>query len=155
MNKRPVLHAIRSEAGEAIVPGDHLFVEQSLPNAVLRTLSAEEIAEYRRPFAEPGEGRRPTLTWVRQIPIEGEPADVAVIAAGYADWLATSTVPKLFVKAEPGGILSGGAVLDFARRLPAQTEVTVAGVHFLQEDSPDEIGRAIAGWMDSSRAAAA
>jgi haloalkane dehalogenase len=105
------------------------------------------MAAYRRPFAEPGEGRRPTLTWPRQIPIEGDPADVVAIATAYADWLATSPVPKLWVKAEPGGILAGGAVLDFARKLPAQTEVTVAGVHFLQEDSPHEIGRAIAGWM--------
>jgi haloalkane dehalogenase len=104
------------------------------------------MAEYRRPFAEPGEGRRPTLTWPREIPIDGEPADVAAIVAAYADWLAASSVPKLFVKAEPGGILDG-ASLDFARRLPAQTEVTVAGVHFVQEDSPDEIGSAIARWM--------
>jgi haloalkane dehalogenase len=152
---RPALQALRSEAGEAMVLQDNYFIEQILPKAILRTLSAEEMAEYRRPFAEPGEVRRPTLTWPRQIPIEGEPADVAAIAAAYADWLATSSVPKLFVKAEPGGILASGAVLDFARRLPAQTEVTVAGVHFLQEDSPNEIGRAIAGWMDSSRAAAA
>jgi len=144
---RPALQALRSEAGEAMVLQDNYFIEQILPKAILRTLSAEEMAEYRRPFAEPGEGRRPTLTWPRQIPIEGEPADVAAIAAAYADWLATSSVPKLFVKAEPGGILADGAVLDSARRFPAQTEVTVAGVHFLQEDSPDEIGRAIAGWM--------
>jgi haloalkane dehalogenase len=141
------LQALRSEAGEAMILRDNLFVEQFIPKAVLRTLSVEEMAEYRRPFAEPGEGRRPTLTWPRQIPIEGEPADVAAIAAAYADWLATSSVPKLFVKAEPGGILTGGAVLDFARRLPAQTEVTVSGIHFVQEDSPDEIGRAIVGWM--------
>jgi haloalkane dehalogenase len=104
------------------------------------------MAEYRRPFAEPGEGRRPTLTWPRQIPIEGEPADVVAIANA-ADWLATSNVPKLFLKAEPGGILAHGAVLDLARSFLAQTEVTVAGVHFVQEDSPDEIGRAVAGWM--------
>jgi haloalkane dehalogenase len=126
---------------------DNFFIEQILPKAILRTLSDEEMAEYRRPFAEAGEGRRPTLTWPRQIPIEGEPADVVAIAAAYADWLATSTVPKLFVKAEPGGILSHGEVLDFARSLPAQTEVTVAGIHYVQEDSPDEIGRAIASWM--------
>jgi pimeloyl-ACP methyl ester carboxylesterase len=86
----------------------------------------------------------------RQIPIEGQPADVVAIAAAYADWLATSSVPKLFLKAEPGGILAGGAVLDVARRFPAQTEVTVAGVHFVQEDSPDEIGRAVADWMGAS-----
>ena len=112
------------------------------------------MAEYRRPFAEPGEGRRPTLTWVRQIPIEGEPTDVAAIAAAYAEWLATSNVPKLFVKAEPGLLLAGGANLDFAHRFPAQTEVTVAGVHFVQEDSPDEIGQAIAGWSGRLRQAA-
>src|SRR5262245_5365408 len=145
---RPFLQALRSEAGEAMVLRDNFFVEQILPKAVLRTLSIEELTEYRRPFAEPGEGRRPTLTWVRQIPIEGEPADVAAIVAAYAEWLATSSVPKLFVKAEPGAILAG-ANLDFASGLPAQAEVTVAGVHYLQEDSPDEIGRAIAGWMEA------
>jgi haloalkane dehalogenase len=146
-NMRPALEALRSEAGEEMVLRDNFFIEQILPKAILRTLSAQEMAAYRRPFAEPGEGRRPTLTWVRQIPIEGEPADVNTIVAAYADWLATSNVPKLFVKAEPGLLVAGGANLDFARRLPAQTEVTVAGVHYVQEDSPDEIGRAIAGWM--------
>src|SRR5262245_22536882 len=144
---RSVLRALRSEAGEAMVLRDNFFVEQVLPKAVLRALTDEEMAEYRRPFAEPGEGRRPTLTWVRQIPIDGEPADVAVIVAAYAEWLATSAVPKLFVKAEPGALLAGGANLDFVRGLPTQAEVTVAGIHYLQEDSSDEIGRAIAGWM--------
>ena len=144
---RPALQALRSEAGEAMVLRDNFFIEQILPKAILRTLSAEEMAQYRRPFAEPGEGRRPTLTWPREIPIEGDPADVSAIVAAYADWLASSTVPKLFLKAEPGGILGGGAALDLARSFPAQTEMTVAGVHFVQEDSPDEIGRAIAGWM--------
>lgn len=105
------------------------------------------MAEYRRPFAEPGEGRRPTLTWVRQIPIEGDPANVAAIVADYAEWLAASSVPKLFVWARPGALLGGGANLDFVRSWPAQTEVIVEGVHFVQEDSPDEIGRAIADWM--------
>jgi haloalkane dehalogenase len=147
MNMRSALKALRSEAGGAIVLQENFFVERVLPKAVLRTLSIEEMAAYRRPFAEPGEGRRPMLTWVRQIPIEGKPADVAAIVASYAEWLATSDVPKLFVKAEPGVLLSGGANLDFARGLPAQTEVTVVGVHCVQEDSPDEIGRAIAGWM--------
>jgi haloalkane dehalogenase len=148
---RSALEALRSDAGEALVLRDNFFVEKILPKAILRTLSEEEMAEYRRPFAEPGEGRRPTLTWPREIPIEGDPADVAAIAAAYADWLATSGVPKLWVKAEPGGILAAGAVFDFARRLPAQTEVTVAGVHFLQEDSPHEIGRAVAGWIGTLR----
>ncbi len=146
-NMRPALQALRSEAGEAMVLQDNFFIEQILPKAVLRPLSAEEMAEYRRPFAAPGEGRRPTLTWVREIPIDGEPADVAAIVADYADWLATSDVPKLFIKAEPGLLLAGSANLDFVRRWPAQTEVTVAGIHFVQEDSPDAIGRAIAGWM--------
>src|SRR5499426_4159819 len=147
LNMRPALKALRSEAGEAMVLQENFFIEKILPGAILRTLSAEEMAEYRRPFAEPGEGRRPTLTWPRQILIEGEPADVTAIVAAYADWLAKSDVPKLFVKAEPGLLMSGGSNLDFARGLRAQTEVTVAGLHFLQEDSPDEIGRAIAGWM--------
>ena len=144
---RQALQALRSEAGEAMVLQDNFFVEQILPKAILRTLSAAEMAQYRRPFAEPGEGRRPTLTWPREIPIEGDPADVSAIVAAYADWLATSNVPKLFLKAEPGGILGGGAALDLARSFPAQTEMTVAGVHFVQEDSPDEIGRDISGWM--------
>ena len=147
LKMRPVLQKLRSEAGEAMVLRDNFFVEEILPKAIVRTLSAEDMAGYRRPFAEPGEGRRPTLTWPRQIPVEGEPADVTAIAADYAAWLATSSVPKLFVKAEPGLLIAGGANLDFVRRWPAQTEVKVAGLHFLQEDSPDEIGQAISNWM--------
>jgi len=146
---RPALQGLRSEAGEAMVLRDNFFIEQILPKAILRTLSAEEMAQYRQPFAKPGEGRRPTLTWPRQIPIEGEPADVVGIVTAYADWLATSSVPKLFVKAEPGGILSNDSDLNFVRKLSEQTEVTVAGVHYLQEDSPDEIGRAVTGWMET------
>lgn len=149
MGKHSLLQELRSEAGEAMILRDNLFIEQVLPQAVLRTLSAEEMAEYRRPFAEPGEGRRPTLTWPREIPIEGEPADVTAIAAAYAEWLATSDVPKLFLKAEPGAILASDWLLDFVRQWPAQTEVTVAGIHFVQEDSPDEIGQAIADWMEA------
>jgi haloalkane dehalogenase len=146
---RPDFRALRSEAGEAMVLRDNFFVERVLPAGILRTLSAAELAEYRRPFAEPGEGRRPTLTWPREIPIEGEPADVAAIVAAYADWLATSGVPKLFVKGEPGALLASGELVDFVRGWPAQAEVTVAGIHFLQEDAPDAIGRAIAGWMET------
>ena len=144
---RPALQGLRSEAGEEMVLRDNFFIETILPKAILRTLSAEEMAEYRRPFAEPGEGRRPTLTWPREIPIEGEPADVAAIVAASGEWLTKARVPKLFVKGEPGGILSSGADLDFVRKLLAQTEVTVAGIHYVQEDSPHEIGRAIASWM--------
>jgi len=147
MNMRPQLEALRSEAGEAMVLQDNFFIEKILPGAILRTLSPEEMAEYRRPFAQPGEGRRPTLTWPREIPIEGNPADVNAIVADYAGWLATSQVPKLFLKAEPGALLGGGANLDRTRAWPAQTEVTIKGIHFVQEDSPHEIGRAIADWM--------
>jgi haloalkane dehalogenase len=147
INMRPALQALRSAAGEAMVLRDNFFIEKILPGAILRTLSAEEMAQYRRPFAEPGEGRRPTLTWPRQIPIDGEPADVTAIVAASANWLSTSGVPKLFFRAEPGAILANEADLAFIRRLPALTEVKVAGRHYVQEDSPDEIGRAIAGWM--------
>jgi haloalkane dehalogenase len=147
MGKREALEALRSEAGEKMILQDNYFIEEILPNAILRTLSDEEMAEYRRPFAEPGEGRRPTLTWPRQIPIEGEPADVSAIAADYADWLGASDVPKLFLKAEPGAILANDALVNLVRGWPALTEVTVRGIHFVQEDSPDEIGRAIVGWM--------
>ena len=147
MNMRPFLEALRSDAGEKMVLEENFFIEKILPGAVLRTLAAEEMAQYRRPFAEPGEGRRPTLTFPREIPIEGEPADVNAIVNAYAEWLATSDLPKLFIKAEPGALLGGGANLETVRAWPAQTEVTVAGVHFVQEDSPDEIGRAIADWM--------
>jgi haloalkane dehalogenase len=141
------LEALRSEAGEGMVLQNNYFIEKILPNAILRTLSIEEMAEYRRPFTEPGEGRRPTLTWPRQVPIDGEPADVVTIVKAYADWLATSNVPKLFLKAEPGAILANDTLVNLVRQWPALTEKTVAGVHFVQEDSPDEIGRAIAGWM--------
>jgi haloalkane dehalogenase len=147
MGMGPALTALRSEAGETMVLQDNYFIEEILPKAILRTLSDEEMAEYRRPFDEPGEGRRPTLTWPRQIPIEGEPADVSAAAAAYADWLGSSNVPKLFLKAEPGAILANDSLVKLVRGWPALTEVTVAGIHFVQEDCPDEIGRAIVDWM--------
>ena len=144
-NARGVFQGFRSEAGEEMVLEKNLFVEGVLPNAIIRDLSPEEHDEYRRPFVEPGESRRPTLTWPRQIPIAGEPADVVAIVAGYAEWLATSPIPKLFVNAQPGAILTG-AQREFCRTWPNQTEVTVSGTHFVQEDSPDEIGGALADW---------
>jgi haloalkane dehalogenase len=143
---RPVFQALRSEAGEAMVLEQNLFVEELLPRQILRGLTEGEMAHYRRPFAEPCEGRRPTLTWPRQVPLDGEPADVVKIMNSYAQWLTNSTVPKLFVNGEPGGILIG-TQREFCRSWPAQTEVTVRGLHFLQEDSPDEIGQAIVNWM--------
>lgn len=142
---RGIFQAFRSEAGESMVLDDNVFVERVLPGSVLRKLGEAEMAAYRRPFAEPGEGRRPTLTWPREIPIEGEPADVSAIVQAYADWLSRSPVPKLFVNAEPGAILVGPQ-RESCRSWPSQQEVTVAGSHFVQEDSPDEIGRAVAAW---------
>jgi haloalkane dehalogenase len=147
MGMRSALEALRSEAGEKMVLQDNYFIEEILPNAILRKLSDEEMAEYRRPFVVPGEGRRPTLTWPRQIPIEGDPADVSAISAAYAAWLGKSRVPKLFLKAEPGAILANDRLIDLVRGWPALTEKTVAGIHFVQEDSPDEIGRAVVDWM--------
>ncbi len=143
---RPVFEGFRSPAGEEMVLEKNIFVDRVLPGSILRDMSEEEMAVYRRPFAEAGEDRRPTLTWPRQIPIEGEPADVVEIAENYAAWLAESDLPKLFVNAEPGAILTGRQ-REFCRTWPNQTEVTVAGSHFIQEDSPDEIGQAIAAWM--------
>ena len=143
---RRVFQGFRSKSGESMVLENNVFVERVLPGSIQRELTEEEMAEYRRPFAEPGESRRPTLTWPREIPIEGEPADVAEIVADYAAWLSESSVPKLFVNAEPGAILTGEQ-REFCRTWPNQTEVTVPGSHFIQEDSPDEIGGAIAEWL--------
>ncbi|MEQ9639436.1 MAG: haloalkane dehalogenase [Alphaproteobacteria bacterium] len=142
----PVFQGFRSPKGEAMVLEQNMFVEQVLPGAILRDLGEAEMAEYRRPFVDPGESRRPTLTWPREIPIGGEPADVTEIVQAYADWLKTSDMPKLFIDADPGAILRGRP-REFCRTWPNQTEVTVAGTHFIQEDSPDEIGKAIAGWL--------
>ncbi len=142
---RQVFQGFRSEAGEAMVLDKNIFVERVLPGSVIRDLSDEEMNVYRRPYLEPGEDRRPTLTWPRQIPIEGDPADVHDIVAGYSDWIANSDIPKLFINAEPGAILVGPQ-RDYCRTWKNQQEVTVAGNHFLQEDSPHEIGKAIADW---------
>jgi len=143
---RAVFQGFRSPAGEDMVLQKNVFVERVLPGSILRKLTEEEMRVYRKPFAEPGEGRRPTLTWPRQIPIDGQPAEVVEIVQRYADWLAVANVPKLFINADPGAILIG-AQREFCRRWPNQTEVAVRGNHFLQEDSPDEIGRAIADWL--------
>jgi haloalkane dehalogenase len=142
----PIFRAFRSEAGETMVLDKNVFVEKVLPGSILRTLEEVEMAEYRRPFAEPGEGRRPTLDWPRQIPLDGDPADVSALVDDYGRWLATAPVPKLFVNAEPGAILIGAA-RDLCRQWPHQQEVTVTGSHFIQEDSPDAIGQAIADWL--------
>jgi haloalkane dehalogenase len=141
----PVFQGFRSDKGEQMILDRNLFVERVLPGSVLRKLSDAEMAEYRKPFLE-REDRWPTLTWPRQIPIAGEPADVVEIAAAYSQWMAANDVPKLFVNAEPGAILIG-VLRDFCRTWRNQTEVTVPGSHFIQEDSGAAIGRAIADWM--------
>lgn len=143
---RGVFQGFRSEAGEEMVLEKNIFIEAVLPGSILRKLTDEEMDVYRRPFKNPGEDRRPTLTWPRQIPIAGEPEDMVKIVQDYADWLATSPLPKLFIDASPGAILRG-KLRDLCRSWPNVTEVQVAGSHFIQEDSPDEIGDALAGWL--------
>lgn len=143
---RALFQAMRSPAGEEIILQKNMFVERILPSSVLRRLAEEEMAIYRCPYLESGESRRPTLTWPQEIPLDGEPADVVEIVDCYAKWLATSDVPKLFINADPGAILVG-AQREFCRSWPNQQEATVKGIHFVQEDSPAEIGQAIAAFI--------
>jgi haloalkane dehalogenase len=138
-NARKVFQGFRSPAGEEMVLDKNVFVERVLPGSILRQLKDTEMDEYRRPFKSAGEDRRPTLSWPRQIPIEGKPEDVVSVVKEYSQWLGTSQIPKLFINAEPGSILVGRQ-RELCRQWPNQTEVTVPGLHFIQEDSPDEIG---------------
>ena len=150
---RRVFQGFRSPAGDDMVLDKNVFVERVLPGSVLRPMTEAEMAVYRHPYLNAGEDRRPTLTWPREIPIDGEPADVVAIVQDYADWLSSSDLPKLFINAEPGAILTGPQ-RDFCRRWPNQEEVTVSGSHFIQEDSPDDIGAAIAAFVKRLRGAA-
>jgi haloalkane dehalogenase len=143
---RKIFQGFRSPAGEKMVLDKNYFVELVLPASVIRKMTDIEMDVYRRPFLESGEDRRPTLSWPRQIPIEGEPQDVVEIVTAYGPWLADSDIPKLFINAEPGAILRGRA-REFCRTWSNQQEVTVKGKHFIQEDSPDEIGQAIAAFI--------
>jgi haloalkane dehalogenase len=143
---RKIFQAMRSPAGEEMVLAKNVFVDRILPASVLRGLTQEEMDRYREPFREPGESRRPTLTWPREIPVDGEPADVVALVDEYARWLSSTPIPKLFVNGNPGSILVG-AQREFCRAWPNQQEVTVKGSHFLQEDSPAEIGQAIAKFL--------
>lgn len=143
---RDIFSAFRSDAGEGMILDRNLFVERVLPGSIMRRMSEAEMTVYRRPFETPGEDRRPTLTWPRQIPIDGEPRDVHRIVENYGEWLATTETPKLFINARPGAILTGRQ-RDFCRRFPNQKEVTVPGLHFVQEDSPAEIAAAIFNWL--------
>jgi haloalkane dehalogenase len=144
----PIFQGFRSDKGEQMILDRNMFVERVLPGSVLRKLTEAEMTEYRRPFPT-REDRWPTLTWPRQIPIAGEPADVVQIAQAYSQWMARCDIPKLFVNAEPGAILIG-VPREFCRSWKNQTEVTVSGSHFIQEDSGPAIGRAVADWMKAN-----
>jgi len=144
---RGIFQGLRSPKGEELVLERNFFVEQILPSSILREMGEESMDVYRQPFLAEGEARRPTLTWPREIPIEGEPADVHKLIDTYANWIATSPIPKLFINAEPGIILTGSQ-REFCRTWPNQQEITVNGLHFIQEDSPHEIGEAIADFVN-------
>lgn len=147
---RRAFQGFRTEAGEEMILQKNIFVERVLPGSVLRKLSDEEMKEYRRPFLSAGEDRRPMLTWPRQIPIDGVPADVTGVVEEYSAWLAASEMPKLFINAEPGSILVGRQ-REVCRRWPNQAEITVPGIHFIQEDSADLIGVAVADFVRGIR----
>ncbi len=149
---RNIFQAMRSDAGEKIILEKNVFIEKILPNSVLRDLSEEEMEIYRNPFPDAGERRRPMLSWPREIPVDGEPAEVVNVVKAYGGWLQESGCPKLFINAEPGSILVGPQ-REFCRSFPNQREVTVRGLHFIQEDSPDEIGRALNGFIRELRPA--
>jgi len=141
---RGIFQGFRSAKGEDLVLQRNMFVEAVLPSSILRDLTEEEMNAYRAPFDTP-EHRQPTLNWPRQIPIEGEPAHMVALVEAYGAFMAASSIPKLFINADPGSILVGKQ-REFCRSWPNQTEVTVKGLHFVQEDSPEEIGRAVAAW---------
>ena len=144
-NARGIFQGFRSEKGEDLILKRNLFIEAVLPNSILRNLTEEEMAAYRAPFSRE-EDRQPMLNWPRQIPIEGAPPHIAALVQQYADWMQQNTIPKLFINADPGSILTG-VQRDFCRSWPNQQEVTVPGLHFIQEDSGPAIGQAIAAWM--------
>ena len=148
---RKIFQGMRSDAGEEMVLEKNVFIERILPASVLRGLSDEEMEVYRRPYVEPGESRRPTLTWPRQIPLDGDPEDVTKFVEDYGTWFASEeSPPKLFINADPGTILIGKQ-REFCRTWPNQEEMTVKGLHFIQEDAPGEIGRAVAAFVDRIR----
>ena len=149
-NATKVFQGFRSEAGESMVLDKNIFVERVLPSSIMRELSEEEMDEYRRPFLNSGEDRRPTLSWPRQIPIQGEPKEVVDVVEKYSNWLSSSDLPKLFINADPGSILTGKQ-REFCRSWPNQEEVTVKGTHFMQEDSPHEIGKAVSRFVSKLR----
>lgn len=144
---RSIFQGFRSSKGEDLILQRNLFIEAVLPSSILRKLSEEELTHYRAPFQTKSD-RQTMLNWPRQIPINGEPANMVALVQQYADWLSSTPIPKLFINADPGSILVGKQ-REFCRTWPNQTEVTVKGLHFIQEDSGAEIGFAIATWMAS------
>lgn len=142
----PLFKAFRSEAGENMIIEKNIFVERVLPGSVLRGLTEEEMKVYRRPFLNK-EDRRPTLDWPNQIPIEGSPKEVVKVVNNYSKFFMKNDIPKLFINADPGAILIGKQ-REFCRSWPNQSEITVPGSHFIQEDSPDLIGEGILNWLN-------
>ena len=142
-----IFQGFRSDAGEYLVLEKNYFIEKVLFGSIIRTLNDEEKKEYRRPFIEPGENRRPMLSWPREIPIDGEPENVCRIVNNYSNWMQDNDIPKFFINAEPGAIIQG-TVRDFCRTWKNQKEITVKGLHFIQEDSADEIGKALSKWYN-------
>jgi haloalkane dehalogenase len=141
-SRAPLFRDLRSAKGEEMILDENFLIEVLLPKLVIRPLGEMEMNAYRRPFLNPS-SRLPTLVWPRELPIGGEPADVVAIVEGYGQWLLESPLPKLFINAEPGSMLIGRS-RDFCRRFPNQQEITVSGLHFIQEDCPHEIGLALA-----------
>jgi haloalkane dehalogenase len=144
---RQIFQALRSPAGEQMVLEQNSFIEVNLPATIQRRLTEEEMFNYRRPFADPGEGRRPTLSWPRQLPFDGEPADVTEIVTTYGEWLSSSSIPKFFIHTDPGTM--SPSALAVCRAWPMQSEITVRGLHYPQEDSPDEVGQALVNWVQT------
>lgn len=144
---RKIFQAFRSPAGEQMILAQNHFIEVNLPNTILRHLTEEEMAQYRHPFVEAGEARRPMLSWARQLPFDGEPADVTQIVTDYGTWLASSSLAKLFIRSEPGTMLP--SALQFCHSWLAQSEITVRGRHYPQEDAPDEVGQALVNWVQT------
>jgi haloalkane dehalogenase len=148
-SRAPIFRDLRSEKGEQMILDENFFIETLLPKLVIRRLSETEMEAYRRPF-QTRSSRLPTLVWPRELPIGGEPADVVAIVEKYGQWLLESPLPKLFINAEPGSMLVGRS-RDFCRRFPNQQEITVSGLHFIQEDCPDEIGAALARFISANQ----
>ena len=142
-----IFQGFRSEAGEEMILKKNLFIEAVLPGSIIRDLSEKEMDVYRRPFLDKIE-RRPTLDWPRQIPIDNEPEEVCKITEDYSSWMSVNEIPKLFINADPGAILIGEQ-REFCRKWKKQKEITVKGAHFIQEDSPHEIGDALSNWVQS------